>query len=505
MRTAARRLPLGLALLATLAGGCGDDSASDAGGGDGSVGRRLPTCEDPLVLEGVEGGTATVELDTSSGGSGTLDVSECFSTTQPQAVIAYRVPGTGPHAMAFSLRNPGTDPQFDAEVIVRDGPCLTPVVRDFPPHCWEDEPMLFGDYRPEGRFGGMGGETVTLIVTGYPWSDGSDYRGSGRFRLDVTATANSPPQVSAAVVLAIASEVEVEATATDADFNALGVMVSFHDDTKALVDVNGSGQPDAADVLWNDFAVPVTGAISFRESATFSAEVLGSAEAWVRVYDDGYFLSNRFVLPVVAGRRVGLGQPCDATNICLRELDCMASMCAANSERAGACTGAEGLTIDTPTTMTTSTTAMGTLMEGTGLFRGPCGSTIGREQIFLASVPGGMFDLIASTDNPGSTVGADTVVYLRGSCVDPESSPLEWCDDDSGDSLLSTLVVEDVPAGTYAIFVEDYGGVVGSTPTRFELSVSLRPVIGTGQTCDPLEVQNRCAGDPCPTEGGTCP
>jgi hypothetical protein len=55
------------------------------------------------------------------------------------------------------------------------------------------------------------------------------------------------------------------------------------------------------------------------------------------------------------------------------------------------------------------------------------------------------------------------------------------------------------------VFVEDYGGVAEMTTTRFELRVSLRPVLATGAPCDPDGVNDRCAAGACPAGTMVCP
>jgi hypothetical protein len=187
--------------------------------------------------------------------------------------------------------------------------------------------------------------------------------------------------------------------------------------------------------------------------------------------------------------------------VCPRELACTMGTCQATPDRAAACAAAPTLTLDaaTPTAST-----MGVLMPGMGSFRGPCGATTGTELFYHVDVPTvGSWDLILTTEAPGTATDADTVLYVRDECTNPDSALEEWCNDDDVD-LLSRVEVLDA-SGTYTAFVEDYAGVAMSTTTRFELAASLRPVVGTGEACDPELVTNRCSTGDCPSDTMVCP
>jgi hypothetical protein len=207
------------------------------------------------------------------------------------------------------------------------------------------------------------------------------------------------------------------------------------------------------------------------------------------------------------------GDTCDATHVCSDELNCAPGVphtCQPSPQRAALCSAATALTIPPVTTSATSTSIMGVLMPGNGQFQGSCGLTPGLEDIYTVTVPDMIdVDLVLSTESPGTQMGADTVIYARSDCVEPGSSMMDWCNDDDpdqpADMFLSRLVIEDAAPGSYSVFVESWNGLVLDTTLRYELTASLRPVVPSGSSCDPMQVRDRCAGDACSVTARTCP
>ncbi len=489
---------LTLAFAWALLFGCGDDSPTpgDASFPDApTTGPMLPNCEMPLTGSSMVGETLSLSLDTSEGAPGGLDLAGCGgSGAAPQVVIEYRVPGTGPMKVVLDTQVPGTSTETDTVIDVREVACDVPIIRNYPPRCFDD---FMGDFRAKGALSAMGGDVVWLVVTTFTAED------AGPIQLDITATENTAPTLDEAFVRLVGESIEVEVTGGDVDGNADGVWVSLLDSTRGLVDVDDDDVADQADVLIEFLDNPVTGATRFTEIATIDVtNVTGASNAMVRLLDDGHAMSEPLRVPVETGTRVGFGEMCDGMmTVCARELVCTSGTCQATPARAAACAAAPTITL---TAATPTGSQMGVLMPGTGSFRGTCGATTGTELFYHVEVPDlGNWDLILTTEAPGTPSGADTVLYVRDECTDPDSGLEEWCNDDFT-GLLSYVEVLDA-SGTYTAFVEDYAGVEAGTSTRFELAASLRPVVGSGEACDPELVLNRCSTGECPADTMVCP
>jgi hypothetical protein len=279
---------------------------------------------------------------------------------------------------------------------------------------------------------------------------------------------------------------------------------------------------DEADALSGNFARPVTGALSFAErsriplDAAGGSRALGATGAYVRTVDRAGVQSvSDVVAPVRAGTVVGRGETCSETFVCPEELSCAPGTftCEPTPTRVATCSSATPLGIPTPTTMTTTTSVMGNLASGDGLFNDSCDEadgpvvTDGREDIYQVHVPAGTFDLLLTTDLSGTAVDADTVVYVRHDCVDPATGPAEWCNDDieRGANTRSSVVALDLAEGDYYVFVEPWGTITPDTTVRYELGASLRPVLPAGRPCDPAEAMNRCADGDCVPATRMCP
>jgi hypothetical protein len=102
------------------------------------------------------------------------------------------------------------------------------------------------------------------------------------------------------------------------------------------------------------------------------------------------------------------------------------------------------------------------------------------------------------------------VIYVRSECAEPASTMTDWCNDDDPSAplashYLSRLVIEDVPMGSYSVFVEAWQGLAPDMMLRYELSAALRPVLPSGSACDPMQVRDRCDAMICSPTSRTCP
>jgi hypothetical protein len=498
-----------VALLVVALGGCDGSGGTDAGPPPDGVSAPggATSCAAPRRLTGPDDGTPVRALfDTSALPEGAIELYDCGPTAEspPQVVVEYLVPGTGPHAITVSTANTGTDGRYDTVLALRRDAC-DGAASDFRQRCFDDEGT---ERRARGSMLADGGETIWIIVTGYP---GTEFVDRGLLELTIAARPDRPPIVESATVLVTPMNVQVEVVGTDDDADAQGVYVTFHGPSQELIDADGDGDADGFDYLNSVLDRSVQGATRFRETATIPlpAGMVGSAtEAWVTLFDAAGLESPVDVsAPVVNGDIVGRGAACDAMNVCARELECRTATCQATADRAIACGAATPIMVPTPTTTATSGSAATVLLPGEGLFSGECSSTVGRESIYTVAVPMGAFDLIASTDTAGTATTVDTVVYARTVCEDPATSPMDGCHDDIDfpANPRSRLELLDVTSPSVTLFVEHYAGVPPGVMARIELEVTLRPVLAMGAACDPTEVMNRCAGGRCPTDTRVCP
>jgi hypothetical protein len=96
-------------------------------------------------------------------------------------------------------------------------------------------------------------------------------------------------------------------------------------------------------------------------------------------------------------------------------------------------------------------------------------------------------------DDLGSTVSDTTMSLLTSTC----GSPVLACNDDTGSSLLSSIDVGALAAGTYIVAVDAYNGAV--TPAAFNVHFSGE--LTAGASCDPANTMGGALV--CPT-GTTC-
>ena len=487
-------------VLALLGAGCGSGPAPTSEAGI----VRAPSCDAPEVITLVENMTATRNYDLrtapyglTTGCPGTVDTG--------QVVYELIVPGSGPHAISASTAVIGTDRGLDTVLALRRGICGGTTSE-----CFDD---FLQDNRARADFIAQGGDHLYLIVTAYSPAQ------EGPVTVAITASTNSPPTIDTANALLAGNELLIDVSGGDVDGNAWGVQVELHGPAGEIIDLDGHGVRDYNDVFAQPFARSVAGVMTFTERARIPLDPMqiprvGSAAfAYVRLRDVPASLSAADVRTPLLGGSIALhGTTCDATHVCSEELSCQPGTprtCQPSAARASACAAATPLVIATPTTATTSASMENVIMQGTGMFQADCAPTLGLEDIYSVVVPSMIdVDLVLTTETPGSDPMGDTVISVRADCVEPASSMHAWCNDDDADNAptyLSRLVIEDIDPGTYAVFVEAYQGVQPDMSLRYELSASLRPVLASGATCDPLEVHDRCDGGTCDPTSRRCP
>lgn len=109
-----------------------------------------------------------------------------------QAVVAYRVPGSGSVGIRFTVDTPGTADWLDTMIEVRTGACDDASMS----RCYDDIDDPGGNYLSGGGISAMGGSTIYFVLTGFP----SDEAGAneGAMQLDITRTTNAPPTLASA-------------------------------------------------------------------------------------------------------------------------------------------------------------------------------------------------------------------------------------------------------------------------------------------------------------------
>lgn len=503
-------LALGVAVAASA--GCGTTTTPAPAEG-GVV--RAPSCDAPDVVTLVDGVESTRSFDLRTAPHGlTLGCRNVSGATDTgQVVYEVVVPGTGTHAVTVNTGVLGTDRSVDTVLAVRYTSCNGAISDD----CWDENGQ---DSRARADFLAEGGDHVFVVLTAYYATR------QGPVTVSFTARPSSPPTISEVHALLAGNELLLDVTGGDPDGDAWGVVARLHGPAGELIDLDGDGQRTASDSLRGPFARSVHGATSFVErvriplpDVNWVARVGGATAAYVRVIDDPGSVSDADARAAIVGGTIARhGETCDATHVCSDELLCAPGTltCEPTPSRRDACAMAQPIPLETPTTTATSASAMGVLTEGTGYFTflGDCDTqdstdTSGTESLFTVTVPDAIdVDLILDTEEPGTPVDADTVVYVRSDCAEPLATMQTWCNDDDQDdpsTYLSRLVIQNAAAGTYTVFVEPWLAVQPSMTLRFELRATLRPVLPTGSSCDPTEQTDRCAGDRCSPTARTCP
>lgn len=500
--------------LALLLGGCPPTVLPLDGGGETGARRSLPGCVNPVQIAGMTG-LVSVPIDTRNGEAGAVGL-PCTTdgSPAPQYVVAYQVPGTGPTAIDISTANPGTDRNFDTVVAVRRT-CLPRSVGEAADACFDDEVGRTRETRARGTILAQGGETLYLFVTGYGTMY-MDLADEGLAQLDITARPVTPPTIEESTVLITDSAVRIEARGGDEGRDATGVWVTFHGPAGELLDRNADGRFDDGDALTGNFDRPVLGTTNFVETATLEATgLLGVSLVRVRVIDRAGVLSERTItLPARYGAVVGPGDTCGPLAICGPELTCDSmSLCTPAPDRVAACGLATAIDLMAPTDgRATVTTRQDVLSAGPGLFEASCSDASGgQEDLYLVRVPAGRFDVILTTDSPGSSGltprDPDTILYVRRTCTDASSGAEAECNDDivRSENQRSTVEIRDIGGVDLSVFVEIYNGAPEGEGVRYELAATLRPVLMTGASCDPLGEENRCDLGTCSVATRVCP
>jgi len=476
----------------------------------------LGTCDAPRPIAGTLG-TIRIDLDTTDGPDGALDLGEMCGNPDgvpraPQDVIAYTVPGDGLMGLTFDTALGDTLTNFDTVVQVRRS-CTEIPLGDQGPSCFDD--ISGSDSRSAGGLTAMGGDVLYFVVTGFTDTTLPDAIDEGPLSIDITARTNALPVLTGGEVRTIGERTEIVATGSDDDEDILGVLVTIVDDEGAPLDLNGDdiendqlGLRFDVDPEENPFTATATVfVIRYGMGGIFLSDRLASmrpAGASLVLVDEVYGESAALSVPVRFLDEVGLGSACGADAGCTLGLSCVSGACVAGPELAALCETSMALPLTAPTTETTSAGYTGEIPGGHGVIESSCAHTPGQEVLFDVTVPAGDVDLIVTTDLPGSSV-TDTVVYVRTACTDRLSEPRGACNDNDGTDYQSRVELQNAPEGAYTVFVSK-AGHPSEVPLPFEVEVSLRPVLATGAACDPAGVANRCGAAACPSEGTSeCP
>jgi len=473
-----------------------------------------------VISDGVLGTPSTLMLDTTMTDTRPRDLGLACGNPAArrwaaQEIIEYRVPGTGPVGVTISTENMGTDTSFNTVVQIREA-CNTIPTQTFPPTCFDD--VAADNFQTSGGTQAMGGDTLYFVITGHadplPVTETVD---TGRVRVVIEATANAPPTLASARAIYVGNNTRIDAAGTDPDGNIAGITLGLNA-TGGRVDFNGDGVGNAADVFFFPFNTSSGTAPNWEGQAILAGDAMRGIAAFCRqmgvncdfafitAYDSAYAVSAELSVPIGEAMIVGLGAACGPDAVCGSGLVCGTAPAVCNPTPAAitACEAATLIAVPVPEGMTTSANVTSGVGAGSpGVFASPTacapGSANGVERIFRVDVPAGTFDLTFTTDLPG-TMMTDTLLYLRGTCADP-SDDLGCQDDTAMGMTRSRVEIRNVTEGDYYAFVESFNAAAG--PVQIE--ASLRPVLAAGTACDPLGVQNRCAGAACTAATMLCP
>lgn len=483
------------------------------------------TCESTVQVQGVLGGVVSAELDTSTVTEAPRDLGyscgnpDAETRWAPQAVVELAIPGMGPVAVRFSTVNEVTPDNFSTVVQVRRDCELVPDDQ-FPPLCVDaaDAP---NEWRSQGAFEAMGGETVYVVVSGYgdaaTRSPGLIDRGP--VRIDFEVAENRAPTLDAAEMVLIGDDLRLDVSGMDADGNVNGVVASFYD-RAGLIDLYGTGNPTELNSLFFiplDDPAPTAGSFEAGswlrstpgDGRTQLGEFLaarGANMARVIMVDQLSGTSAPLMIPLVEATIVGFGDACSTSERCSNGYVCGPSnTCEPSPEAIALCGTATNAMLPAFTDQAVTVTMTGQTTVDPGLHDPLSGCVMleesaGDEAIYQVDVATGPFDLILDTNLP-ITGRTDTVIYVRTDCADPSTESA--CNDDlSATDRQSHLELMDLEAGTYFVFVEQVLTSVASTSSH-ALEITARPVLPMGAACDDAGVLNRCANGPC--AASVCP
>jgi len=522
-----------LALISSLALGLiACDDATPPGDGDGGLDASVEvdagavyTCEGEMEqVTGVIDDTVNVTVDTSMVAETPRDLGlgcgndEAELRWAPQSVIEFTTPGdpSRTYAVEFTTNTPGTATDFNTVVQVRDS-CAQVPSPPFPPRCFDD--VAAGEFRSTGAVTVPGGTVLYFLVTGYsdPPAE-QETVDQGVAEVAFTVRGGEPPEVTGGFLRLALDDVRIELTGTDPDANVRGVAMNFYG-PEGLLDIYGDGEAtEDGDIFVVRFDEPPatgfdwTGGAWVRSDEVNLGPYLRAVSATAvqfRVFDAAWGISDPLMVPIDEATLVGLGETCDDESFCRPELACSTGSCIPSSQIARVCDGAAELVVPATPNMGATVTMMGSTGEGPGVVAvdAMCSPNpnagIGQETAYKVDVAIDRFDMQITTDLPGSGT-TDTILYVRSAC--PDSGTTLACNDDVDAAAMnfqSEIELTDLAAGTYYVFVEQWGGSgtgMGSPP--HEIGVTLTPVVPSGEVCD--EATTRCASGMACT-AGMCP
>lgn len=304
--------------------------------------------------------------------------------------------------------------------------------------------------------------------------------------LTVARVASSAPVLDEAVVRVDAQGVEVIARGRDAEGDVARADVQALDAAGAPVAFRG-GAGRAVEIPVGAAATP--GDFALRGFTPLDTAVGVARAAWVSAVDATGAASARVRAAVHHVERQGLGAACDeGARACARELVCEGA-CRASDEGIAFCTGAPSAALD-PAGTRPVTVALEPDPAGLGASCAPDEVVRGRLAVTLPAE--GALDLLVA---PASDELALFGLAAREDCGDP-ASELACA------SFRDTLELLDVGprALTVLVALPDV-----DASTQVTLSLSTRPVLDAGASCDPAERADRCRAGACDALTRRCP
>lgn len=517
------RLLLSLLALGLTAcdGGDGDD---DAGTGDAAApdAGEPSACSSVTPLMGVLDATVSVTFDTTTTEAPPLDLgSGCgnrAATVQaPQEIVEFTVPGdpSTTYAVEFRSNVLGTDMNFNTLIQVRDA-CETAPPSQFPPRCFDK--ITMDELRSEGAVTVAGGTVLYFVITGYSEPPAAQMAvDSGVVQVDFFVREGQAPTITDGFLRLAADDVRVELTGNDPNADVRGVAMNFFAGDE-LLDIYGDGEAtEDVDIIRVRFDEPAATGFDYTGGAWLRAvstvgpylRTAGATRVRFRVYDAAWGVSDPFDADITEAVLVGFGEACDREIFCRPEMMCAGGRCQASAQMNALCEAASELPFTSNPAVAETITMLSTTGEGVGLVSidtmcvsdGDPDGGIGTERVYKVDVALVAFDLLITTDLPGTGM-TNTIVYVRGQCAD--SGTVLACDDDAVAPMgASEIELRDLTTGTYYVFVERSGGLaMGTVP--HEIGVTVRPLIAPGGTCDMAGVDNRCRTGSC-TAGACAP
>ncbi|MCC7541841.1 MAG: hypothetical protein IT379_36820 [Deltaproteobacteria bacterium] len=482
----------------------GDDARARDAGPPVPQCTMASSCDAPCVLDGVLGEVVEIELETERTSADgplalTCDRAAPAGDGPAQAVVALRLPAEGAQRILLGARHARTDVRDTLLEVRRD--CTS--VEDA--ECFDDIDGLDPSAQSEGTVFATGGETLYVVLTAAAGARPD----TGRYRLSATVLDVDAPRIDELYAVArpwsdAELRLEIRFTFWDDDADLGQVELTFFDDD-GPVDLDGDGRVDDADVL--RVLTPVDGVIQGTlipfDTTTPRLDVLGVTSVRAVGIDFEGHRGNPITAPLEY--RVPDGATCAPPFECDDTFACESGTCVVSAATRAACASAELVTLATPTTTTTSTTRSG-MVGGLGpndFTSTECFGTDGPEDVYLVTVPdGGVYDLVARMDVPGTPEWLYSYVYVRRTCDDRSSELACNTDPDLGE-YRGSAVVESAAPGTYAVIVERYASRTPSPSEPYTVLLGLRPVLPPGSPCDDTGEGNRCMLGSC--AGGRCP